>query len=240
VTAGEHTPRALAAAAERGAVPPGEAERFAGYGVMGLPFASGHVLAARRFPASSIGPGYTSVWHRSPDGDWTFWQDQPDDQSCPRYFSAAVSTSCRVDIDLSWPTDATLRIVIPEVGLEWTAQMSSTPVTRMLNAVGRIMPDRAWRARTVLTAMGAVAGRALRAGKVAMIGTAPNGHDFIANPLRIWLIEESTARLGVDDFGPVGPLGEQTHLGDFWLPQRGIFAIGRAYFEAADHVDVGP
>ena len=35
--------------------PPGSGERFAGYGVMGLPFRSGHVLALRRSPASSIG-----------------------------------------------------------------------------------------------------------------------------------------------------------------------------------------
>jgi hypothetical protein len=35
--------------------------------LMGLPLASGHILAMRRFPASSVGPGYTSVWHRGPE-----------------------------------------------------------------------------------------------------------------------------------------------------------------------------
>jgi hypothetical protein len=50
----------------------GAAERFFGYGVMGLPFRSGHVLGLRRFPASSIGPGYRSVWHRDAQGRWTF------------------------------------------------------------------------------------------------------------------------------------------------------------------------
>ena len=54
---------ALALTAESVVLPSGGEERFAGYGVMGLPFASGHVLAMRRFPASSIGPGYSSVWH---------------------------------------------------------------------------------------------------------------------------------------------------------------------------------
>jgi hypothetical protein len=53
-------------------LPPGSEERFFGYGVMGLPFRSGHVLGLRRFPASSIGPGYRSVWHRDPNGGWTF------------------------------------------------------------------------------------------------------------------------------------------------------------------------
>ena len=42
-------------------LPPGREERFSGYGVMGLPFRSGHVLGLRRFTASSIGSGYSSV-----------------------------------------------------------------------------------------------------------------------------------------------------------------------------------
>jgi hypothetical protein len=72
-----------AAAIEQHArLPLGTGERFTGYGVMGLPFASGHVLAMRRFPASSIGPAYTSVWHRDPAGRCDFWQNQPGDQAC--------------------------------------------------------------------------------------------------------------------------------------------------------------
>ena len=58
-------------------LPAGSGERFSGYGVMGLPFRSGHILGLRRFSASSIGPGYRSVWHRAPSGRWTFYQDQP-------------------------------------------------------------------------------------------------------------------------------------------------------------------
>ena len=57
---------------------------------MGLPFRSGHVLGLRRFPASSIGPGYRSVWHRDPGGRWTFYQDQPAELACTRYFGTAV------------------------------------------------------------------------------------------------------------------------------------------------------
>lgn len=60
-------------------------ERFRGYGVMGLPFESGHVLGLRRFPVSSIGPGYTSIWHRSPDGRWSFWSTTAPEVSCARY-----------------------------------------------------------------------------------------------------------------------------------------------------------
>lgn len=39
---------ALAAQAESVDLPDGDAERFAGYGVMGLPFSSGHVHAVLR------------------------------------------------------------------------------------------------------------------------------------------------------------------------------------------------
>ena len=55
-------PRELVADLEAApSLPAGSEERFNGYGVMGLPFASGHVLAMRRFPASSIGPGAGSI-----------------------------------------------------------------------------------------------------------------------------------------------------------------------------------
>ncbi|WP_406273992.1 hypothetical protein OH799_00295 [Nocardia sp. NBC_00881] len=31
-----------------------------------------------------------------------------------------------------------------------------------------------------------------------------------------------------------GPLAEQARLGDFWLPRRGMFVVGEAYFEQYD------
>jgi hypothetical protein len=185
----------------------------------------------RRFPASSVGPAYTSVWHRDPAGAWTFHQDRPDDQSCARYFSNALDGSRRATIDLSWPSDRVLRIAIPEVDLEWTATLAATPVTRALNLVGRAMPERMWRSRAVLRALGPVAGRALGAAKVGLVGTTPNGQQFVANPRTMWVIPESRARLADCDFGPPGPLATQARLGDFWIPQRGVFAVGRAFFE---------
>jgi hypothetical protein len=224
-------PATLAAEAEDRRDPPaGDDERFAGYGVMGLPFAAGHVLAMRRFPASSIGPAYTSIWHRDPEGRWVFWQDQPDDRACPRYFSAALAETRQVAIQLDWPAEATLRLAVPELDFEWTATLARSPVTRLLSAVGSIMPERAWKARSVLSVMGPVAGAALRAGRVGLYGSVPNGQRFVANPLKIWLVADTSARLGDHDLGPMGPLDQQARLGDFWIPQRGVFAMGRAFF----------
>ena len=47
------------AAEERPVLPPGDCERVSGYGIMGLPFASGHVLGLRRWTASSVGDRFT-------------------------------------------------------------------------------------------------------------------------------------------------------------------------------------
>ena len=78
----------------------GTEERFAGYGVMGLPFRSRHYLALRNFPASSIGPGYRAVWHRDPHRRWTFYADAPAEVSCARYFGATPGGAERVPIDV--------------------------------------------------------------------------------------------------------------------------------------------
>jgi hypothetical protein len=218
--------------------PAGSGERFAGYGVMGLPFSTGHVLAMRRFTASSIGPAYTSVWHRDPAGRWEFWQDQPDDLACPRYFSAALADTRRVAIDLEWTGEATMRLTVPELDFRWTATMARSPVTRVLNAVGSVLPERAWTNRQVLSAMAWVAGTALRAGRVGLSGQVPNGQRFVANPLEVWLVADADARLAGDELGPVGPLEEQARLADFWIPQRGIFALGRALFANDDQLTI--
>ncbi len=82
--------------------------------------------------------------------------------------------------------------------------------------------------------MGKAASLVLRAGRLGLSGQAPNRQRFIANPMLIWAIQSSTARMGDQDLGEVSPLPVQTRLGDFWLPQRGIFAIGRAFFEPLD------
>jgi hypothetical protein len=47
-------------------------------------------------------------------------------------------------------------------------------------------------------------------------------------------VASSRATLAGEDFGEPGALAEQANLGDFMIPQRGILAIGGAYFEALD------
>lgn len=227
-------PRELALKTETAVLPSGMDERFSGWGIMGLPFRSGHVLGARRFPANSIGPAYTSVWHRSPAGAWTFYGDTPPMQSCTRYFGSGVESFVRAGITTEWLSPRSVRVTIPEHSFELPANLSPTLVTRGMNALGQVMPDALWRNRFVLGALATVAGPALGAGKLRMQGRVPNGQAFIANPMRIWTIPNASASLGDEQFGPVGALAEQAWLGDFAIPQRGIFAIGRAFFEPFD------
>src|SRR5215207_1764411 len=208
---------------QRAELAPGSEERFLGYGVMGLPFVSGHVLALRRFPASSIGPGYRSVWHRDPHGRWTFYQDQPDALACTRYFGSAVDEVREGPIAIDWTGPRAFHVRAGDGDLEWTVEVGSTPVTRAFNRVGSVLPSRAWRSRPVLDVMSRVAGTALGAGRVRLTGLAPNGQRFVANPLIVWVATGSKATVGGIDLGETGPAPEQAHLRDFSIPQRGMF-----------------
>ena len=218
---------------EHAELPPGSEERFFGYGVMGLPFRSGHVLGLRRFPASSIGPGYRSVWHRDPNGRWIFYQDQPAQLACTRYFGAAVDDVREGEIRIDWTGPRSFDVRAAGGDLEWTVELESTPVTRLLNGGGSLLSAAAWRSERMLKLMSRVAGVALRAGRVQLSGVAPNGQQFAANPLTMWVASRSVATIGGAGLGEIGPAPQQAHLGDFPIPQRGVFVVGRAFFTDA-------
>lgn len=228
------TPQEYAARAETSpALPPGDDERVSGYGVMGQPFSSGHVLGLRRWTASSVGEDFTSIWHRDPGGTWHFYESQPSEVACSRWFGDGVSDSRLTDITLDWPSPTTLHVRTADGHVDWTMQLAPSPVTRMMNASGAVLPLMGWRSPTVLKGMAAMASGMLGVGKVGLTGLTANGLPFKANPLRIWRLTGSTATIGGEDAGRPEPLAEQTRLGDFWIPQRGIFAMGRVFVEPA-------
>jgi hypothetical protein len=212
----------------------GDEERFNGYGVMGLTFTSGHILALRHFMASSIGPGYRSVWHRNPKGEWTFYADSQPSRSCTRYFGEQVHEAISEKIEITWTGDNRFQVEMQNIRFRWEVTLAPTPATNFMNLVAGIMPGSWWKNEGILRLTGKVAGKILQAGHVSLSGYAPNGQHFIANPYKIWLVSKSRASLGCLDLGELGPLSEQAHLQDFWIPQKGIFALGRAYFESFD------
>jgi hypothetical protein len=217
-------------------LPAGDEERFGGYGIMGLPFTSGHVLALRRFPASSIGGGYTSVWHRDPAGNWSFFSDVAPRLSCSRFFGSAVKRSEQHPISLTWTDRWRLRIEVPAAELTWDVSLTETRSTRLLNGVAALLPGSLWRRPTTLAAIGMAAGRLLGAGRMSLFGYAPNGQRFRSNPHTVWIVDQSAARIGGVDFGAPGPFRRQAYLGDFAIPQRGLFVIGSGFFEPYDEV----
>ena len=196
-------------------LPPGDDERFVGFGVMGLPFANGHYLAMRQFPATTYAPPYISVWHRDPSCNWTFYATTPGQQSCARYFgSASPNDAVQCDIDVSWTAPWSLHIDIPG--------LLQPP------------PDAAWAEPTVSRRLSRVARRTLGVGDVRLTGRAPNGQCYTMAPKQLWVVAESHAQVLGRDLGPIGPLLRQARLGDFRMPQRGIAMVGSGHFESFD------
>jgi len=227
------------AAEERPVLPPGDCERVSGYGIMGLPFASGHVLGLRRWTASSVGDRFTSIWHRDPTGRWTFYESVACDVACHRYFGADVERVQEGLIDLEWEATNRLRVRTVDGAVDWEIAIGATIATRMMSVMGSMMPLAMWRSKPVLSAMGAVAGRALGVGKVQLTGTTSNRQHFDANPLRIWSVTASHAVVEGEALGPIGPLAEQARMADFYFPQRGMFAVGRVFISPLKPTDGG-
>lgn len=214
-------------------VPAGGGDRFSGYAVIGLPFRSGHVLALRRFAASSVGPAYTSVWHRDPAGKWTFYSTVAEDLGCGRYFSSGIELEVRADVRIDWTAEHAFRVRVDGAhALRWDVELQPTFATRVMNRLGRMMPESWWKSPRVLRTMSAAASVALATGTMNMTGLAPNGHAFLANPRQMWMVRASHAVVDGLDLGPAGPLQEQAKLRDFFIPQRGVFAIVEAFLEA--------
>ena len=211
-------------------LPDGPGDRFSGYAIIALSFQSGHVLALRRFSASSIGPGYISVWHRDPSGFWTFYSTVSPELSCARYFGAQVERNVVTAIDITWVDSGRFRIVVG-AAIDWQVTLRTSLATLLINAVARLIPVRAWQMPVVLRLMGVVAKVTLGTGLLNFTGLTPNGYRFISAPQRLWLIESSYASVERVDLGPVGRLVRQASLRDFLLPQAGLFAVDRMRFE---------
>ena len=214
-------------------LPEGNEERVSGYGLMGIPFSSGHVLALRRWMASSVGEPFTSIWHRDPRGRWLFHETADCTVSCSRWFGGGVQESRHTGITLTWESAEQLRVSTSDGHIDWSLTFGSSPVTRMMNGMAAMMPPAAWKSRRVLGLMGRMATATLGGGRLSLVGTSSSGYPFLANPSHIWRVVESSATIGGESVGEPAPLPEQARLGDFWIPQQGIFAMGRVYMRPA-------
>jgi hypothetical protein len=220
----------MAAAMEREKVAPhGPGDTFMGYVVLGVPFQSGDALALRRFPASSTGVGYTSVWHRSPAGEWTFYADVPAGQGCTRYFGPGVRDTVVAPIRLEWTGPRSLTVAVDGGRLlAWTLALGPTPFTVLANRLACCLPARWLASASALRLMEIGARLLFGAGRVSLSGVTPGGSRFVATPRVVWAVTASRAALLGRDLGPVGPITPQPTLGDVRIPRRGLFAFGSA------------
>lgn len=224
----------------RAEVPQGTGDRFGGYAVMGLTFAGGDVLALRRFPATSAGRPYTSVWHRSAEGKWTFYADVPKDEGCDRYWGPLVDRQVVAPIRLEWTTPHRLLVSVDGGRLlSWSLVLRQTAATVLLNGLAARLPATWWGHTAVLRAMAVVARTLLGTGPLRLRGHTPSGHEFTSNPQALWEVSSSSATVDGRDLGRPGPLEPQATLGEFAIPQRGLFALGRVTMVARPPAEIG-
>lgn len=225
----------LTALPERQGEPPWPGHEYVkGWGVFGLPFDSGHVLALRVFPENDFSP-YRTLWHRDPEGRWAIYVDgQSVDTACPRYYGQACAHVGYAGIQLEWTGPASLRVTMDEPALEWTLTARHSPVLRLLNTVSPRLPLSTWRSPRLVQAREAMARRVLGLGEIRMSGTMPSGHAGILMPQRMYFIDETHAVLDGVDLGLATRVSPNPQIGQVPLPARGVLAIGQGAWEILD------
>jgi hypothetical protein len=204
-----------------------------GWGVFGMPFDSGHVLALRVFPQNSFTP-YRTVWHRDPAGRWSILVDAATpDVACPRYFAAACDHVGYARIAVSWPGPRTVRVSVDEPELEWTMTVRRAPLPAVLNALSGMLPLASWRLRSFVRMRQGVA-RMLGMGRLELSGETPSGHDGLLMPRRMYLVDRARATLGGVDLGRPVRLAGNPVIGGVPVSARGVLAVGQAVWRIKD------
>jgi hypothetical protein len=226
------SPRAAALGAERRRQPPGYAQgdAFGGFGILGVYFEKGDVLVFRRTTASSKGPPFSSIWHRSPEGEWAFIVDVEPARSCPHYFGHAGTRVVRCAIRHRWRSDHELVIDAPAAGYSLCLRLQQTPATRILSVACLAIPAFLFSSPATAGTAGWLAGRLLGTRPLVLQGTAPNGHRFAIRPRGIWHVTATAALLQGRDPGPFRRLKQRVALGGFVLPERPLMVLADSFF----------
>ncbi len=219
-----------------GEAPWADHEYVRGWGVMGLPFDSGHVLALRVFPQGSFGP-YRTLWHRDPMGSWSIYVDAPHvENACPRYYGPACDYVGAARINLEWTGPGALHVTVDDPAVDWTLTVARSPLMGLLNPLSAAMPLRSWRPHPMVRVRELMA-QALGMGRLQMSGTMPSGHSGLLMPERMYFVNQSRAVLDGASLGSPIRLSENPSIGGVPLPARGVLAIGQAMWPITDPVE---
>lgn len=208
-------------------------EHFSGYGLVGLAFESGHVLAFRRFTASSIGPPFTTLWQREPEGRWSFHTNVDPSRSCPRYFALSPNDAHADELELSWRGAGELCIRARDARLHLVLRLSVSAATRGLTAAAPLLPAAVWRHAIASRLFGRAATHLLGTGPLTLRGRTPSGHRYHLRPRAVWRVQAAAAVLGGHDLGAMVPVPQPLALADFTIPRHGLLMAGAAVFEEA-------
>ena len=209
-------------------------EHFYGYGVMILPWSSGHLLGLRVFPENDFAP-YCSVWHRPPGEGWHIHNDGPSLRTtCPRWWGPALQEATLTSIDLTWTGPNRLRVELEEPDLEWTMEMSAPWTLHRLNAASAALPLPVWKMSPALHLGEWMAKRWLDLGDLRFSFETPSGQSAAIIPQEIFFIRSSEARLQGKDLGQPVRLPENPEIGSVALPKRPVFMIGHAFARILD------
>ncbi len=220
----------------RGRAPWLNHEYVKGWGVFGLPFDSGHVLALRVFPEGSFGP-YRTLWHRDPSGRWSIYVDGARlDTACPRYYGAACERTGYAHIGLTWTGPASLRVTMDSPSLDWSLTAPSTRLLDFLNSLSAALPLATWRPRPLVRARERMA-RALGMGRRQMSGMTPSGHTGKLMPKQMYLVDQAQATLDGVELGHPVQSRDNPRIGDVALPSRGVLAIGQGVWQILDQAE---
>lgn len=208
-------------------------EYVKGYGIFGLPFSSGHVLALRVFPENDFSP-YVTIWHRDPGGTWAIHYDAVAGHvACPRYYGTACHMTAPAHIDVVWQGPDRLRVRMDSPALEWMVEAHETPALRLMNGMSRRLPFWTWKYEALRVPREWMA-RAFGLGRIKLASVMPSGHFGVLMPQRMYFIDRSEALLEEVDLGQVVRMYPNPRIGEVPLPARGVLAVGQAHFRMRD------
>lgn len=209
-------------------------EHYKGYGVMALPFSSGHLLGLRVFPENDFAP-YISVWHRTPEGAWSIYNDGHSlETTCPRWWGPALKHAELTSIKLTWRGPNQLHVDMENPKLSWSMSITAPLPMRLVNAINAAQPLWTWKPSPLLRMREWAAKWFFGMGNLRFSFVTPSGFDAIIMPQKSFFISSSDAILEGSDLGTPVKLPGNPTIGSVPLPTRPVFITGQAHAKYKD------